>query len=320
MSFRVADLFDISYGHSLSLNKLKLSTPKAGVAFVSRTSRNNGVSAWVEPLPGVKPLRAGLLTVCLRSRNYALETFVQPRPFYCGYHIYVLRPRRAMSLQEKLWWAECIRANRYRYNFGRQANRTLADLLVPDEIPGWVLSTPVPDLSQAASPAAADGGDELHTESWQSFEFADLFQLNRGRRILRRDLRPGTIPYIRATAINNGITAWIDLPPEFPAGFITVSSNGSVAEAFYQNAPFIASDDIVVLVPRFQMSPAIALFLCTLIYAEKYRFNYGRKWFSARMSSSQLRLPVTGSGAPDWEFIERYMQSLPMSSILRPRP
>jgi hypothetical protein len=312
----VADLFEISYGHSLSLNKLRLTTPEVGIAFVSRTARNNGVSAWVEPVPGIDPLPSGLLTVCLRSRNYALATFVQPRPFYCGYHIFVLRPKRSMSLQEKLWWAECIRANRYRYNFGRQANRSLAELVVPEEAPYWVFTTPVPDFTQDAHPIVTGSTDQLHTDAWRPFQFADLFHLSRGRRILRRDLRPGDTPYIRATAVNNGITARIDLPPEFPAGLITVSSNGSVAEAFYQDEPFIASDDIVVLTPRFRMTPAIALFLCTLIYAERYRFNYGRKWFSARMSTSQLRLPVDSSGSPDWEFIERYMKSVPMSSIL----
>src|SRR5437016_5121243 len=130
---RVRDLFDIDYGQSLSLNKLKQTDSTHGIAFVSRTARNNGISAWVERIKEVEPLPAGLLTVSLRSRNHPLATFVQPRPFYCGYHIYVLQPKKQMSLEEKLWWANCIEANRYRYNFGRQANRSLPDLELPDE-------------------------------------------------------------------------------------------------------------------------------------------------------------------------------------------
>lgn len=32
---------------------------------------------------------------------------------------------------EKLWWARRIRANRYRYSYGRQANRTLREMALP---------------------------------------------------------------------------------------------------------------------------------------------------------------------------------------------
>jgi hypothetical protein len=43
-----------------------------------------------------------------------------------------------MTLREKLWWSMVIRANRYRYSYGRQANRTLATLALPTEVPSWV--------------------------------------------------------------------------------------------------------------------------------------------------------------------------------------
>ena len=71
-----------------------------------------------------------------------LETFVQPEPFYSGRDLYYLRPTVEMSLEQKLYYCLCIRANKYRYNYGRQANRTLRDLMVPamDEIPDWVSS------------------------------------------------------------------------------------------------------------------------------------------------------------------------------------
>jgi hypothetical protein len=132
---KISDLFDVHYGHSLELNALKQS--KSGVNFVSRTAANNGVAAKVANIPGVAPMPGGLLTVALGGS--VLETFVQPEPFYCGYHIFCLSPKKEMSLQEKLFYCCCIRANKYRYNYGRQANRTLKDILVPDltDIPKW---------------------------------------------------------------------------------------------------------------------------------------------------------------------------------------
>ena len=41
----ISDLFEIEYGQSLSLNKLTQTTPNEGIAFVSRTARNNAPSA-----------------------------------------------------------------------------------------------------------------------------------------------------------------------------------------------------------------------------------------------------------------------------------
>jgi hypothetical protein len=132
----VNKLFEVKYGLNLELNRLTLDPN--GVNFVSRTARNNGVSAKVRLLPDVTPLPAGLLTVA--GGGSVLETFVQPEPFYSGRDLYYLKPKIDMSLEEKIYYCMCIRSNKYRFNYGRQANRTLKDLMIParSELPNWV--------------------------------------------------------------------------------------------------------------------------------------------------------------------------------------
>jgi hypothetical protein len=95
----------------------------------------------VKKLPDVEPLPAGCLTVA--GGGSVLETFVQPQPFYSGRDLYYLTPLIDLSLEEKLFYCMTIRANKYRFNYGRQANRTLKDLLIParTEIPLWVHSS-----------------------------------------------------------------------------------------------------------------------------------------------------------------------------------
>lgn len=136
---RVEDLFEVVYGVNLELNRLELDPN--GINFVSRTAQNNGVSAKVKKIEGLEPIPAGMLTVA--GGGSVLETFVQPEPFYSGRDLYYLAPRDDMSIEEKLYYCMCIRANKYRYNYGRQANRTLRDLRIPapSEIPEWVYST-----------------------------------------------------------------------------------------------------------------------------------------------------------------------------------
>lgn len=129
-------------------------------------------------------------------------------------------------------------------------------------------------------------------------------------------MRPGNTPFISATDSNNGVRQRISALPMHPANIITVSYNGSVAEAFYQPEPFLASDDVNVFYPKFALDAVIAIFVCTIIRREKYRFNYGRKWNLERMNESEICLPVNADGDPDWDWMRRYILSRSFSSHL----
>ena len=132
----LSTIFTVRYGVNMELNAL--THDPDGINFVSRSARNNGVSAKVARVQGVNPLPAGLMTVA--GGGSVLETFVQPEPFYSGRDLYYLIPPDDMSLQEKLYYCMVIRANRYRFNYGRQANRTLKDIMIParSEVPSFV--------------------------------------------------------------------------------------------------------------------------------------------------------------------------------------
>ena len=79
------------------------------------------------------------------------------------------------------------------------------------------------------------------------FKIADLFEIVKGKRLTRENQTTGTTPFIGSTELNNGITAYIGQQPIYNENAITVSYNGSVGQAFYQEKPFWASDDINVL-------------------------------------------------------------------------
>lgn len=115
----VSDLFTVRYGHSLELNRLKRTTPDRGIAFVSRKSRNNGISAFVEVVPGEIPGNPGELTVALSGQGGAMSTFLQERPFYTGRDVAILTSLQPLSKAVLLYYCMCLTANRYRYGFGR---------------------------------------------------------------------------------------------------------------------------------------------------------------------------------------------------------
>lgn len=131
----LSKLFNVTYGVNLELNRM---TPDpSGIPFVGRSERNNGVTARVASVGEINPIPAGTLSVA--GGGSVLATFLQPEPYYSGRDLFYLTALESMTDSQKLYYCACIRANRYRYSYGRQANKTLRDLLIPamSEIPNW---------------------------------------------------------------------------------------------------------------------------------------------------------------------------------------
>ncbi len=309
---KVSDLFDVRYGVNLELNKLELDSH--GVNFVSRTAKNNGVSARVKLIEGVTPLEAGLITVA--GGGSVLETFLQPEPFYSGRDLYYLRQKVDLTNAQKLYYCLCIRSNKYRYNYGRQANRTLGDIVVPipSDLPKWVSSEKIEDYSHVQGRVLSGDVDNLQTQKWKWFRYDTLFEIKKGKRLTKQHMVQGETLFIGSTDTKNGLTARIGQAPIHSQNTISISYNGSVAEAFYQPEPYWATDDVNVLYPKFSLNPFIGLFLCTVIKQEKYRYNYGRKWHLGRMNESLIKLPATTDGTPDWRYMENYVKHLHFSA------
>lgn len=309
----ISELFTVSYGNKLDMNKM--TKVKDGIAFVNRTGFNNGVVADVKEIPGVQPYRPGVLTIALGGS--VLSTFLQIKPFYTGQNVAVAIPKTPMSEARLLYYATAIKANRFRYSTcGREANRTFRSLLVPslEAVPAWIDGAKPDMFDGANAPHDPLPSPDLLSVTWKLFTFEDVFEIKKGRRLTKANMVSGSIPFIGAIDSNNGVANFVN--SAIHAGnTISVNYNGAgVAEAFYQPVPYWASDDVNVLYPRFDLTPAIAMFIATIIRQEKYRFSYGRKWHLERMKTSTLPLPITQDETPDWDFMERYIATLPYSS------
>ncbi|GMO70530.1 MAG: hypothetical protein Ta2A_19130 [Treponemataceae bacterium] len=128
---KLADMFEIRLSKSLEL--INCEEDEKGINFVSRTSANNGIVARVKELDFIAPMPAGAITVALSGS--VLSSFYQEEPFYTSFHIACLYPRKTLTTAEILFYCAAIEQNKYRYNFGRQANKTLKDLLLPVSLP-----------------------------------------------------------------------------------------------------------------------------------------------------------------------------------------
>jgi predicted RNA methylase len=171
----------------------------------------------------------------------------------------------------------------------------------------YIIASSIPSIQQF-----------LDKQTWKKFRLGDLFDVLPGKRLIKGDMTGGALNFIGSIDTNNGVTEHIEMPALFQGNTITVNYNGSVGESFYQKDPYWASDDVKTLIPKggWTLNKYTALFICTVIKQERYRFNYGRKWITQKIESAEIILPTTSAGNPDWTYMENYIRSLPYSDMI----
>jgi len=313
---KISDLFEIKYGNSFELINLTecKKTDSDCINFISRTEKNNGISAYVEKLPNIEPNLPKTITVAVGGS--VLSTFFQIQPYYTGFHVMILFPKQKMSDIEMLFYAFCIRKNKYRYNYGRQANKTLKDIFIPEKMPNDWNDLSINSLNDLNSKSLIKDGYNLNLSKWKQFGLNTIFDIKGSSTTPQQELEEygkGGFPYITTQATNNGVGGSYDYFTE--KGNVLTIDSAVLGFCSYQPYNFSASDHVEKLIPKFKVNKYIAMFLVTIINREQYRYNYGRKCSQDRMNQRSIRLPVKNN-QPDWQFMEDYIKSLPYSSSL----
>lgn len=317
--FVIGDLFEIS--RPITRSQAKYS--EGNIPFVASGNFNNGVVKYCEPekdevLDGKN---------CITVSPLDGSAFYQPDDFLgrggAGSAILMLRNP---NLDEKngLFLATAIRASLTKYTYSDQLNsQTIAseNIEIPVDshgCPDWEYMDSFMAEVMKESEACLENLKQTDGEryavdasGWKEFRIGKLFDVVKGTRLTKANMIPGNIRFIGSSAMNNGCTAMVGNTENMhPANTITVCYNGSVGETFYQDQPFLASDDVNVLYPKFDMTKEIALFIAPLIKSVSARYNYVDKWKREDMIADAIKLPVDSSGEPDWKYMEEYMRTI----------
>mgnify|MGYP003299500442 CR=1 FL=1 len=329
--FYLKELFDIDTGKDLIYSELTV----GAFPVIGHKAENNGITAMTCKLPTHK-LYDYTQTISLADRGNFFAT-VQTHDFYVGTRVKALVSKFSDSIECLLFICVLINNEQYRFSYGRNCCDRIDAFQIKLPVdnngnPNWqwienyVKETLIPQLPAKTKSVWKKEFDktplspnklQLNTKEWKWFKYIDVFEIKKGKRLTKADMVVGKIPYIGAIDSNNGVSSYISNNEQLhSANTITVSYNGSIAEAYYQAKEFWATDDVNVLYPKFLMNAYSALFLTTIINKEKYRFNYGRKWDKELMESSKIKLPINEQGEPDWQWIEDYIKGLPYSGCL----
>lgn len=298
---KVSELFEVKYGLNLELNSLEQDFN--GINFVSRTKKNNGVSARVKKVANIEPIQSG--TISVACGGSVMESFLQTEPFYSGRDLYYLVPLKPLSDVQKLFYCHCLRLNKFRYSYGRQSNSTLKDIMIPsiEEIPSWVNDFSLTDfrqglLNKISNPITGicKVSEEINLTNLSNiFDCKSGLQSNLVERFQTKESSQ-FIPYLRpsyrqSTSIDAFVNkSTIDTKYIFPEGTIYVSTDGQGSHTYsYVSAfEFVPNSNITVLLPKREMSLQEKLFYAGCITINRYKFSYGRKPKGDRLKSVKI--------------------------------
>ncbi|MDE5843922.1 MAG: restriction endonuclease subunit S [Muribaculaceae bacterium] len=315
---KLSEIFNYWYG--VNLEYINCIEDNNGIPFVSRTSKNNGVVGKVQPVAGIMPNPSH--TLSLACGGSVLSCFYQDAPYYSGRDLFVLSPKNPMTKEQLIFYSYVISFNRYKYNYGRQANKTFKDLLLPElnEIE-YLFTVDITADFVLNSSCVSLNNVSLDTTTWKWFRLGDIIERPyKAKAYNAQDLTfvennaPNAIRYVTRTDENNGIKGFVKNENfvDFEDGNAIIIGD-TTATIYYQDSDFICGDHIVVI--RFpQMNKYNGLFLVTILNQERFRYCYGKSYKKDSISNTMIKLPSDSNGNPDLEFMENYIKSMPFSS------
>ena len=322
---RIGELFDIHPTKSYKAINAKL-LDGGDYPVVVNSAYNNGIGGY----SSFKPTERGEM-ITFSDTVDANTIFYQHKPFVGYPHVQGLYPigeyADRWNKHTLLFFTTVFKraALSKGFDYGNKFRRDIAiDLTV--KLP--VMATGEPDFAymesymrsilqkSEASLASLRRADKskrgVSTRKWGPYKIGELFDVVKGTRLTKANMREGDINFISASSFNNGIAAQIaNYEHIHPANTMTVSYNGSdIGRTFYQEEPFWASDDVNVLYPKFTLTRNIALFLAPLIKAAGGSHVYKNKWRQEDMINTDIMLPATKKNDPDWNYMDTYMNEI----------
>ena len=321
IEFRLGDLFAEMYKAEAHVKgDLEcFNTPAENtIRFISRTEMNNGCDCYVlnNEITGIEEGNA------IAIGDTTATCFYQSDRFVCGDHMVICRADW-LNLYTALFLISILKQEKYKYSYGRAfkmdliSNITIKLPSTPDNEPDWnYMEQYIKSIKHKPLSTANQGGDSsltLGVEAWKPFKIKDLFVLQTGKAHSDMLDEGNDIPYIGAKKSDNGVMYHCAYNPELAQKgnciIFICNGQGSVGYANYMNKSFIGTTDIVAGYNE-HLNQYNGLFIATVLCLERPKYSFGRKW-KTHLSDTEINLPVSKNGEPDWLYMENYMKALP---------
>lgn len=359
-AFIVERLFDSIY-KAKAYTKEEVIETEHGLHFVSRTDINNGVDIFVEydDYEGMEKKN------CITIGDTTATCYYQNEDFIAGDHMVVLRAKW-MNERRGLFIRTLFAMEYPRYSYGRAYRMELikaTKMMLPVQhnadgsilidsskkysddgyVPDWeFMENYIKSLHSEPITTKISGHSipDLKIDKWEEFLVGKIFTLMNGKGITKEEieLNKGKLVAVQSGEENNGVLGKISESYCREMNYtitkkqcLTVARTGSAGFVSYQGEGCVVGDSAKILLLDDSVANVyVYLFLQTMLAANRFKYDYGRKVTESKYLDDILKLPIQRDDKgnpiidsdktysekgfiPDWDFMENYIKSLPYS-------
>ena len=320
--FRIGDLFDMS----LSKDDIQpKSIVEGNIPLISSGKTNNGIVAYIQDDKATLQ-KAGTITVDMFGK-----AFYQSNPYYCVSHgrVNILTPKFDINEYIGLFIASTIeKVSNEKYEFdsmctGKKLAEDIINLPVTsDGQPDWdYMESYMCRIEEKAEKnlealrKVKTESREIDTSEWGEFKIEDLFEkpVNTGNILAREvDDGSGTTPFVTASSINNGVTAYVDASKFDIIKGDCILVGGKTFTLTYQADDFISNDshNFVMRLKHSASNYQYEYIVSVLRSSLSHIYSWGDAVTVKKIVNDKIKLPVAPSGEPDWAYMESYMKQM----------
>ena len=153
----------------------------------------------------------------------------------------------------------------------------------------------------------------LKAVTWGTFRIGEVFTIENCKCSKVSALKDGDVPYIGATANNNGVLRFVErkesLITKGNCIVFICDGEGSIGLSIYKSEDFIGTTTVKVGRSK-HINKYTAMFITTVADTVRGKYNFGYKRNEKNLKRETINLPITTDGAPDWSFMEEYMKQV----------
>lgn len=318
--FKMDDIFVFHKGKRLTKEDM---TP-GDTNFIAAIDDNNGIRQKID-LP---PLHNGNC-ITVNYNGSIGESFYQDQPFRASDDVNILYPKNwELNKNIGLFLCTVIRHNKYRFGYGRKWNlEKMKDTNIALPVnkmgnPDWVfMNSYIEKLTNSEKIRTKIKHKELpfDTTKWKSFKLGNLFTFKPGKIVSTEVLSEGNdLFYCGAKKDDNGVIGKYAYDAKYisPGNCMVFicDGQGSIGYNNYMDKDFFATVNLVLGYNE-HLNKYIGLFVTTVLDLERPKFSFGRKR-KKTLSDTNVKLPADKNGNPDWDYMEKYIKSLPYSDLI----
>ena len=324
--FNIGKLFDFYRGKEVAPNRV----PDGAIPFISETRANNGM---VKLASSEHIFSGKSITV---SVNYASTVLYQEKDFCASVNIIVLHNDK-LTVNAGLFLVAVISKLHQKYSYN---DKVSAFKLKQENIKLPIDSLGNPDwqymdeyIAKLATQAHTNisllrqqqkKAPTVNIDRWKEFKIDNLFEKITTKKLPYKTTQlphhateDNLIPLVTAGVEHQGRSVYAPKTKDITvlSNCLTISANGANSGAtFYQDKPFSILQDAYAIQVKSSINENVSkyeyCFLASVIGKRLQQNDWTNKATWNVVKAKEIRLPVTESDEPDWQYMDEYIAKL----------